>query len=89
MCNEGVCDDATGPWARKVLSPVTNKCGPMWKNLERKVQARVDSLPPGVSSFLDLKTSESFSTQQVFAAMCFSSLLDLRTSGSSAAWQIL
>ena len=54
-----VCDDATGPWSRKVLNPITSKVGPVWKKLERKVQAKIDSLPPGVSSFLDVKTSES------------------------------
>ena len=30
----------------------------MLKKLERGVQAKIDKLPPGVSSFLDLKTSE-------------------------------
>lgn len=49
----------TGPWARAVLRPFTNKLGPAWKKLERGIQAKIDKLPPGVSSFLDMKTSET------------------------------
>lgn len=54
-------NDVTGPWAQKVFSPFKRIIGPFWKKMERKVQSRIDSLPPGVAAFLDVKTSESFS----------------------------
>ena len=54
------CGCVTGPWARKVLSPISRKVGPSWKSLERKLQAKIDNMPPGLSAFLDLKTSELF-----------------------------
>lgn len=53
-------NDATGPWAQRVFSPFQRSISPFWEKMERKVQARIDSLPPGVAAFLDVKTSESF-----------------------------
>ncbi|KAL3144362.1 hypothetical protein ABBQ32_004117 [Trebouxia sp. C0010 RCD-2024] len=46
-----------GPWAQRVFSPFQRSISPFWEKMERKVQARIDSLPPGVAAFLDVKTT--------------------------------
>ena len=53
---ENVC--YSGPWTRKVLRPFQNAVGPTFKKVNTAVQKQIDNLPPSVSAFLDLKTSE-------------------------------